>query len=95
MANLLSRVMQGIRRIPRRILSAMGWTHVETPGGSVDLMWGGDADALEAKRRCERETWRGGVEEDNPPGEGPHRHRASAHVQSSRRSRVNRLFRPI
>jgi hypothetical protein len=61
MGNTLRRLAVTLAALPRRILRTFGWgTQSDTGGYS-------DADEIEARRRREREAWRQGVDETDPP----------------------------
>ena len=66
MANLLSRVMLGIRRIPHRILSEVDRASADVAMFGVPPPRRGSVDELEAERRREREVRRRSIEEDDP-----------------------------
>ncbi len=65
MANVLSRLASGVAHLPRRILDASGWAHLEPTGYGAGPVHTEDLDELEAKRRREREAWR--QRDDDPP----------------------------
>jgi hypothetical protein len=67
MANLFRRLTEGIASIPGRVLRAAGWAHMEPTGYGAGPVHEGDLDEIEAERRRQREAWRRGVDEDEPP----------------------------
>ena len=64
MIKILSRVGHEIARLPRRMLAAAGWAHMEPMGLGAGEIHTGDLDDLEAERRRRRETWRREGDED-------------------------------
>jgi hypothetical protein len=58
MANLLTRLGRGVTQLPRKLLAAAGWAHMEPTGLGVGPVHTGDLDEIEAERRRRHETWR-------------------------------------
>jgi len=58
MVNALSRLGRSVASLPRRLLAAAGWAHMEPTGLGAGPVHTGDLDELEAERRQRQETWR-------------------------------------
>ena len=65
MVKVVARWVGEIARLPRRLLAAAGWAHMEPTGLGAGEVHTGDLDEMEAERRQRRETWR--REDDDSP----------------------------
>lgn len=64
MASVLSRLGRSVAQLPRRLLAAAGWAHMEPTGLGVGSVHSGDLDEMETERRQQREAWRRRDDED-------------------------------
>lgn len=70
MVQMLTRLGRAIAQLPRRLLAAAGWAHMEPTGLGVGAVHTGDLDEMEAERRQRRETWRREDDKDPPADPG-------------------------